>query len=401
MDLIDNPQLNQILDFIDAHEQENPAHLLLSNKIPDSFPKQAIAEQIAARKKAQHKLPEFYNKKGILFPPAISMEQCSSEATARFKGSIIKGNHLVDLTGGFGIDTFYMSKNFSMVDYIEQQSHLCKLAEHNFKNLGTAHKIKVHHGDGLTFINSLNSIDYIYVDPARRDKNNHKVFGWQDCQPNLVANLSVLLTKAQTILAKAAPMLDISKSIQELQQQVKEVHIVEWKGEVRELLFIISRKKVINPKIQVNILSNTGDIQHQFMGHLEEEKEENLIPSMPLKYLYEPSPAMMKSGLFNSLGKYFKLKKLHTNTHLFTSEELVNNFPGKTYLITAVIAPQKKILKKILPDLKANLKCRNFPMPIEDLKKKLSMKDGGNTFIFAASLFDQTKNLLICTKVDN
>ncbi|MFQ3212925.1 MAG: hypothetical protein ACJAT1_001252 [Marivirga sp.] len=399
MDLIDNPQLQNILAFITQNQQENPAQLLLSNKIPEDFPKQAIAEQIASRQKAKAKLPDLYNNKSILFPPSISMEQCSSEATALFKASLIEGAYLTDLTGGFGIDTLYLSEHFDKTNYVEHNDQLCALAAYNFQIL---HKdnINVHHADAHTFLEGMAKGDCIYIDPARRDKNNQKVFGWEDCQPNLMALLPKLLSKAKTVLAKAAPMLDISQAILQLNGFVKEVYIVEWKGEVRELLFNISDQKFTDPAIMAIILDKSGAVQHRFEASMESEKKNATRIAQPKEYLYEPSPALMKSGFYTTLSTRYGLEKLHQNTQLFTANELIPQFPGKTYHINSIIAPQKKLLQEQLQSMHANLKCRNFPMDINVLKKKLGLKDGGSNYLFATTLADSSKRLLICKKVD-
>lgn len=400
MALSAHKSLQEILKFIKENEQENPAHLVLrAQQFPD-LPIKEIAEQIAARKKAKDKLPEWYANPNIIFPPALSMEQCSSEATARFKASLLSGKNLVDLSGGFGIDTYYLSHNFEKTIYVEQQAHLCDLASYNFQQL--QQPIIVKHQEASQFLAETSvHFDWLYVDPARRDQNQKKVFRWQDCSPDLTTLLPEVLNKADNVLVKGAPMLDISQGVEDLQGHVKNVYVVEWKGEVRELLFHLRSGSTTNPEITSILLDNIGNKEKQFSSSKKEEEEAVVHFSMPQKYLFEPSPAMMKSGMFKSLAEKFKLQKLHPNTHLFTGSEAVRDFPGRSFQLEEIVQVNKKALKKGLPDVKANLSTRNFPMSVADLKKKLGIKDGGETYILACTLQDDLKRLLLCKKVEN
>jgi hypothetical protein len=382
--------------FIKDHEQDNPAQLVLKQKQFPDLPIKELASQIASRQKAKSKLPEWHSKK-IWFPPKLSLEQCSSEATSKFKSSLISGNTFADLTGGFGIDTYYLSQSFSKSHYVEQQQELCKLAEYNFKILNC--DIEIHHSQSETFLNnSQTPLDWIYLDPARRGDRNQKVFLWEDCSPNLVELLPLLFEKAQNILLKAAPMQDISRAIAELENKVKAVYIIEWQGEVKELLYILSKEVVENPEIHTVQISENGTPIFTFTGDKSKEAESFIDYEMPQQYLYEPSPAMMKAGFFKQMAQKFQLSKLHPNTHLFTSREIKEDFPGRVFKIVNQIPVQKKELKKYLPEMKANLASRNFPMPIAQLKKKLGLKDGGQHYLFATTLKNEEKVILICDK---
>lgn len=400
MALSEHKSLEEILKFVKENEQENPAHLILRTKQFPDWPIKEIAEQIAARKKAKDKLPEWYAHPSLIFPPSISMEQCSSEATAKFKASLTKGNNLADLSGGFGIDTYYLSPNFVKTVYIEQQAHLCELAAYNFQQLKQPVFIK--HQEAAQFLAETTvHFDWLYVDPARRDQHQKKVSRWQDCSPDLTDLLPEILSKSENVLVKGAPMLDISQGMEDLVGHVQKVYVVEWKGEVRELLFHLQKEKNTNPSIEAILLSDEGKVQKQFRSSRIEEEASSAHFSMPQKYLFEPSPAVMKSGLFKSLADRFSLQKLHPNTQLFTSFEATNNFPGRSFEIIESLPVNKKALQKVLPNMKANLSTRNFPMPIADLKKKLGIKDGGETYIFACTLEDDSKRLLLCKKVEN
>lgn len=383
--------------FIKDHEQDNPAQLVLKQKQFPDLPLKEIASQIASRQKAKTKLPEWYSEK-VWFPPKLSLEQCSSEATAKFKASLISGQSFADLTGGFGIDTYYLSHNFSKSHYVEQQQELCELAQYNFKVLNC--DIEIHHSQSEEFLKSLHkSLEWIYLDPARRGDRMQKVFLWEDCSPNLVELLPLLFEKAQNIMVKAAPMQDISRAIAELENKVKAVYIIEWQGEVKELLYILSKEAEENPEIHaVQILENGTPI-FSFTGDKLKEAEISVEYEVPQKYLLEPSPAIMKAGLFKQLAQDFQLSKLHPNTHLFTSDKIKKDFPGRVFKIVNQIPIQKKELKKILPEMKANLASRNFPMPIAQLKKKLGLKDGGEHYLFAVTLKGEERVLLICEKL--
>ncbi len=397
MALSAHKSLDNILQFIKENEQVDPAHLVLKAKQFPEMPIREIAEQIAARKKAKNKLPEWYNNPKLLFPPSLSMEQCSSEATAKFKASIASGENLADLSGGFGIDTYYLSQGFEKTTYVEQQAHLCELASYNFSQLNRP--IVVQHQEAAQFLKENTSqFNWIYIDPARRDQNQKKVSRWQDCSPDLTIVLPALLKKADNILVKGAPMLDISLGIQDLQDYVRKVYVVEWRGEVRELLFNLTHEKNTNPEITAVLLADNGEIDNQFSGNKAEEQDSRATFSLPEAHLLEPSPALMKAGLYKMLSSKFNLHKLHQNTQLFISLDLPAQFPGRCFKILETLPANKKALKKVLPDMKANLSTRNFPLGVQELKKKLGLKDGGDKYIFACTLQDESKKLLVCEK---
>jgi 16S rRNA G966 N2-methylase RsmD len=384
--------------FIKDHEQDNPAQLVLKQKQFPDLPLKELASQIASRQKAKSKLPEWYAEQ-VWFPPKLSLEQCSSEATAKFKASLISGNSFADLTGGFGIDTYYLSQNFSESHYIEKQKELCELAHYNFKVLNS--DTEIHHSQSEEFLKNIHKpLDWIYLDPARRGDRNQKVFLWEDCSPNLVELLPLLFEKGNNVMVKAAPMQDVSRAIAELDNKVKKVYIIEWQREVKELLYILSKESVDYPEIHAVQLSEGGKPIFKFSGDKLKEHESRINFEWPLKYLYEPSPAMMKSGLFKQLAYKFQLSKLHPNTQLFTSDNLETDFPGRVFKILHSIPVQKKELKKVLPEMKANLSMRNFPISISQLKKKLTLKDGGDYYLFATTLKEEKKALLFCDKIE-
>ncbi len=331
-------------EFIRDHEQDDPAQLVLKQKQFPDLPLKELASQIASRQKAKIKLPEWYAEK-VWFPSKLSLEQCSSEATAKFKASLVSGNSLADLTGGFGIDTFYLSQNFLESHYVEQQEELCELTQYNFKVLNN--DTDIHHSQSEEFLKNIQPpLDWIYIDPARRGDRNQKVFLWEDCSPNLVELLPLLFEKGNNVMVKAAPMQDISRAIAELGNKVKEVYIIEWQGEVKELIYFLNQESVFNPKINAVQLSDEGKPIFSFNGDKLKEEESSIKIGIPQQFLYEPSPVMMKAGLFKQLAQKFQLSKLHTNTHLITCQEIKKDFPGRIFKIENQIPVKKKELKQ-------------------------------------------------------
>lgn len=354
-----------------------------------------LATQISGKRTAQKKLPSWFLTENILFPPKLNLEQTSSEITAEYKASLVSGKRLADLTGGFGIDSFFFSKTVEKVFYNELNAALAEIAAHNFKTLATK-KIHVNVGDGLAFIQSeIKKFDWIFLDPARRDDHGGKVFRLADCTPNVVENLPLLFDKANAILIKTSPLLDLKLGIEEL-QQVTEIHIVAVENEVKELLWIL-KKEACSKKISI-ITKNFSKKENQYF---ETTFNETQIPpyGLPKKYLYEPNAAIMKSQLFGKLASNFQLKKLHQNSHLFTSEENIN-FPGRKFKITEIMNVANSSLKKKFKGKKANISIRNFPQSVDSIRKKYKIKDGGTDYLFFTTNLEEQKIVLVCQKVD-
>lgn len=382
----------EAIDFILQHENEDTANLILSHSKSKELPIALAVAQIQSRKKAKTKLPEWYNTQGVLFPHGVPIEQCSSEITAKYKSKLIEGNSLVDLTGGTGVDTYYLSKQFQSATYIEQNQGLCDLAFHNFGMLNS--KINVVHSSAENYLTILKaSVDWIYIDPARRDQNSRKVFRIEDCTPNLIELQDILQEKSKGILIKYSPLLDISEIIRSV-INIKEIHIVSINNECKELLIILKKSSA---SIKIKTINFQGSENQIFDFDPKEEDSCSMSLTLPQKYLYEPNSSIMKAGAFKVIAKEYNLNKLHSNSHLYTSEKLVNNFPGRAFQIVGMEALKKKGLSKILPNGKANVKTRNFPISVRDIKKKLSIKDGGEVYIFATTLMNN-KHILIITK---
>ncbi len=355
---------------------------------------QELGVQLSGKKKAKKKLPVFFNTRGIIYPPTLNLEQTSSEVTAAYKASLISGDNLADLTGGFGIDSYYFSKKVKNVVHCELNPELSELAAHNFEVLRAAN-IQTHTGDGLEFLaTSSKTFDWVYLDPSRRDDTGGRVFLLSDCLPNVPEQLDLLFSKAENIMIKTSPLLDLQAGLSEL-ISVKEIHVVAVKNEVKELLWIL--KKGFSGEVLVKTINFAKNEEQVFEDFF--EKAYPVEYSLPLKWLYEPNAAIMKSGLFSSLGAQLDVKKLHSNTHLFTSETL-KAFPGRKFEILEILPFKKKKLKAHFRFSKAHIATRNFPLSVEELRKQLRLKDGGAHYLFFVTNSLEERVVLVCQKAN-
>ncbi|MBC7450051.1 MAG: SAM-dependent methyltransferase, partial [Cytophagales bacterium] len=348
-----------------------------------------VAAQIEGWQKAALKLPLWAHREGIVYPIRLSMEQCSSEKTAIYKSTIVQGANAVDLTGGFGVDTFFLAKSFSNITYIEQQEELAHIAAHNFKILGREN-ITVQTGNSDELLRSVDGpIDLIYLDPARR-KDTQKVFRLSDCEPNAIALQDEYFSISHQILIKTSPMLDITEATRQL-KGVAEIHIISIDHECKEVLYLLKKGSIEEPLFVC--MHDYKNKQERFTFHLSEENQYKAPLSEPLTYLYEPNSSILKAGAFNSITKGYPVFKLNTSTHLYTSSELVEEFPGRIFTIETIAGYDKKELLKLLPDGKANIQTRNFPDSVEAIRKKTGLKDGGSAYLFAVTLLNNKKNI--------
>ena len=378
--------LNEISrKFIQEHRSDDVRKLALqAGRFPLSVPdfKWAL-QQIEGKQLIEHKIPEWYTREDILYPRRLSIEQCSSQQTAVYKASLLAGKTIVDLTGGWGVDHAFIAPQFEQSVYIEQQKELAEIAAHNFRTLGLK-QTKVVHVDGVEYLREMQKADCVYVDPARRSSEGKKVISIQNCEPDLSSIQRLLLEKADRIWIKYSPMLDITQALQTL-EYVVEIHIVSVENECKELLFLL--KKESKPlTIQCVNLRKKGNQQTQFS--LSEEKAcEAVFTSELESYLYEPNASILKSGCFKSVTRHFPVKKLHKDSHLYTSDQWVSDFPGRTFRVKTSSSFNKKELKTwMLGFEKANLSTRNFPLKTEELRKKLRLKEGGSVYLFATTI---------------
>ena len=444
-------------DFIRQHQDDDVRQLaFLGSKYPEVDMPFAL-DQIRGRKMARVKLPRWASLEGIIYPPHISMEQCSSESTALYKAELaarllslpasssgieMKAENeieFVDLTGGFGVDFSYIAARLGVKSmYVERQAHLCEAAKENFGRLGLKNAI-VKNGDGIEILHSFHpkkkdaasaddslgitydqprsllktnlGLKIIFIDPARRDDAGNKVVSLKDCTPDVTVLQEEMLSKADYVIIKLSPMLDWHRAISEL-SHVREVHIISVNNECKELLLVLSARNMGDMEAS----SADGEVKHA--GNLsiycvndaqsfvcdESDMETSPVKIAPstleeMQYLYEPNASLMKAGCFGVLSGRYDARMLSKNSHLFVSQAPIEAFPGRSFRIIAVSSFNKKELKRHLSGItKANIATRNFPLSVAELRKRLKLKDGGETYIFATTLSDESHVLVITEK---
>lgn len=385
--------------FILNHENDNVSLLALHSSTFEGIEKQFVLAQIAGRQISKNKIPTFYSNPEIIYPIHISLEQASSEETAKYKASLFpKRNKLfVDLTGGLGVDFMFLSRCFSESIYVEKNIVLSELAIHNF-NILNLENFTIIDNDAEMVINEIEKANLIFLDPSRRNNDGRKVFQIEDCSPNLIEIKDLLLDISDEVLIKYSPMLDISLALKTL-GNVKQVHVVSIENECKELLFLLSKEKTDCVYYTINFKKN-GEVD-KFSFYPEEEHNfiiDNI--TYPENYLYEPNASILKAGGFKVLTKFYDVKKLHNHSHLYTSKELINDFPGRIFKIEKITSPNKKHLQSQMSGIKkANIAVRNFPMSVEKIRKLTNLKDGGDIYIFATTLEDEKKVFIICRKI--
>ena len=444
-------------DFIRQHQDDDVRQLaFLGSKYPEVDMPFAL-DQIRGRKMARVKLPRWASLEGIIYPPHISMEQCSSESTALYKAELaarlldlpasssgieMKAENeieFVDLTGGFGVDFSYIAARLGVKSmYVERQAHLCEAAKENFERLGLKNAI-VKNGDGIEVLHSFlpkkddaasadDSLGIIYdqplsllktklglklifIDPARRDDAGNKVVSLKDCTPDVTVLQEEMLSKADYVIIKLSPMLDWHRAISEL-SHVREVHIISVNNECKELLLVLSARNLGDMEAssadgEVKHAGNlriycVNDAQSFVCDELDMESSSVIIAPPVLEemlYLYEPNASLMKAGCFSVLSERYGARMLSKNSHLFVSMEPIEDFPGRSFRIIAISSFNKKELKRYLSGIaKANIATRNFPLSVAELRKRLKLKDGGETYIFATTLSDESHVLVITEK---
>lgn len=430
-------------DFICQHQDDDVRQLaFLGSKYPEVDMPFAL-DQIRGRKMARIKLPRWASLEGIIYPPHISMEQCSSESTALYKAELaarllglpassygieMKAENeieFVDLTGGFGVDFSYIAARLGVKSmYVERQVHLCEAAKENFGRLGLKNAI-VKNGDGIEVLHSFLpkkddaastddslgitydqplsllktklGLKLIFIDPARRDDAGNKVVSLKDCTPDVTILQEEMLSKADYVIIKLSPMLDWHRAISEL-SHVREVHIISVNNECKELLLVLSARNM-GENLRIYCIN---DAQSFVCDEMDMESSSVKIAPSTLEemlYLYEPNASLMKAGCFGVLSGRYDARMLSKNSHLFVSQAPIEAFPGRSFRIIAVSSFNKKELKRHLSGItKANIATRNFPLSVAELRKRLKLKDGGETYIFATTLSDESHVLVITEK---
>ena len=383
----------EVQQFIHDNLQKDLPSLILKGSPFKEISIQELAGQILSKSKCQLKLPTWFQTRGIYYPKPVSIEQTSSEITAAYKSTLVAGGSLIDLTGGFGVDSYYFSKKIDKVVHCEKDKDLSDIAAYNFKVLA-AYNIDCKNKDGIDFLkNNSNDYDWIYVDPSRRSSNQAKVFKLEDCLPDVSLHLDVFFKRSSHIMIKLSPFLDITSTINSL-KFVKEIHIIAVKNEVKELIFLIE-KGYIGP-INLRAVHIVNKTTEAFEGSFPSHREATY--SLPKKYLYEPNSAILKSGLFNEVSYQLGVDKLHINSHLYTSNE-IKTFPGRSFVIQSVIRYNKKLIKKAFGFSKANITTRNFYESVAQIRKKTGLKEGGDDYLFFTTDVQDKAVVIHCKKV--
>lgn len=402
-------------EFIKLHETDDVSQLALKAHGVEGIDLPYCLNQIAGRQTARRKLPSWAAVDSIVYPPHISMEQCSSEQTAMYKKSILDRLHsstfnlqssiYIDLTGGFGVDFSFMSRGFRRAVYVERQEHLCDMASHNFRCLDMDN-VEVVCEEAEDYLDYCEEADVIYLDPARRDSHGGRTFAISDCTPDVIALLPLLLTKARLVMLKLSPMLDWRKAMADLgDNYIIEVHIVSVDNECKELLILLSSKASPSSSPSLHCVNITGKNISSFIVPLSQRPISSFLNShvSSYAYLYEPNASIMKAGCFDVLAeRYPGILKIAPNSHLFVSETDIPDFPGRCFHIEKMTTMNKKELRSALSGIKsANIATRNFPLSVAELRKRLKLEDGGDTYIFATTGCENEHILFICTKIPN
>ena len=380
------------LEQIRRHRQDDVRQLALKGMDP------LVIQQIAGWQVARTKVPSWAEVEGLHYPRHLSLEQCSSEQTARYKASLLSpGDTFVDLTGGFGVDFFFMSQPFQRRVYVEQQQELCDIARHNFDLLN--HPCTVVCGSATEYLQQMPHASAIYIDPARRDAHGARTYSISDCTPNVLELQELLVKKADRVIIKLYPMLDWHKAASDL-QHISAIHIVSVQNECKELLLVLADGAMSEaPVVCINLLAD-GTHQRFEYNPATNAQSANVNAKVNATYLYEPNASIMKAGCFDEIGDFYQICKLSANSHLYVSDHEVKDFPGRGFQILSIPSMNKRELKEALRDIdRANITVRNFPMSAEALRKRLRLKDGGDLYIFATTVGDGSHQLFICRKI--
>ena len=391
------------IEFVRRHRDDDVRTLALQARRSGDVDLPWALDQIQGWQTARRKLPSWAAIDGIIYPPHLSMEQCSSQQTAMYKCGIVERipmtcrETLIDLTGGFGVDFAFMAKCCHQAVYVERQEHLCKTASHNFELLGLSHA-RVVNGEAEVILKNLDThpaSTLLYLDPARRDSNNSRTYAINDCTPNVLELRDSLLEAAHHVLIKLSPMLDWHKAVSDLGACVAEVHLVSVANECKEMLVLLSSDHKGEPAIHC-----VNDEQSLIYIPSQDTCSPALATDEDASYLYEPNASIMKAGCFGVLTERYAVKALSADSHLFVSSEQVMDFPGRRFAITAITTMNKKELSRAMNGItRANIAVRNFPMSAQDLRKRLRLQDGGDCYIFGTTTGDSQHLLYLCQKL--
>jgi hypothetical protein len=386
--------------FLRENEHADERSIILKGRAVLGVPAVVLADQIAGRRKARLKLDTFYRTAGIVYPPGINLEQCSSETTAKFKSEfsaqfLPDTRNIVDLTGGFGVDSYFFSRAFQTVVHVEPDHGLLEIARANHQLLGCGSIVHTNK-TAEAFLNHADSrTDLFYLDPSRRSDHNRRVFAFSECSPDVISLLDSLFTWSDHIMVKAAPLLDLQAGIAEL-KHVRLIVILSVKNECKEVLFIL--EKGFRGEPDVRSVNLKGEREELFSFKFSEERSASAEFSEPLNYIYEPNSSILKAGAFKLVAIKFGVKKLDPSTHLYTSDTLVESFPGRVFQVVRNVKPDRKQIRTLFPHAKANVLVRNYPLTADELKQKLRISDGGADYLIGAKAGGQAI-LLACKRI--
>ncbi|MDR2293366.1 MAG: class I SAM-dependent methyltransferase [Prevotellaceae bacterium] len=386
----------QTQKFIRQHIDDDSHLLALAAKQNPEINISFALNQIAAHQQAKQKIPSWYLNDKLVFPPKISMEQCSSEATARYKANLCKGENFADLTGGSGIDFSFMSQNFKRSFYVEKDEYLSKLAKYNFDVLALKN-IEIINCSSNIFLEDSVNFDWIYIDPSRRNVNNKKEILIENCSPDILKIKNIILKKSKNTLIKLSPVFDLVE-LQRKLSNITQIHVVAVKNECKELLVKMEQNCDNNIEIVCVNINDSGKQIFSFNPANEKKIEYDFVQNVQ-KYLYEPNVAIQKSGGFKSIAQRFGLKAINANSKIYTSDTYITDFYGRIFIVEDVVSFNKTELKTNLKNIKkANITVRNFPLSVADLRKKLNIDEGGDIYLFATTIFNGGKVIIKCRK---
>ena len=388
------------LAFTRQHWDDDPLPLLLQQRRYPDVDMRMAAQQIEGRQQARLKWPTLYACEEVLYPPKLNREQSSSETAARYKASLTDRLStrpvVADITGGMGIDSMMFARNAASVDYVEQDATLADTAAHNFSTLGVTN-IRCHCADGMAWLHkNERHYDIIYIDPSRRDSNGHRMQAFEDCTPNLLEHLDFLLGRCSLLIVKASPMTDITTATAQL-RTIRETHIVAVEGECKEVVFLVDATGQQPAPIHcVDILAD--HTYHNTFTRESETAATTRYASTIDRYLYEPNAAIMKGGAFHSIGDWYDVAQLGHATHLYTSPQLIAHFPGRIFEVISQVSLNVKEVRRILPDSRCHLLCKNYPVSTAVLRKQLRLEEGGDCHLIATRI-GKTPTGVLCRRV--
>lgn len=368
----------EVQNWIKENYKRDIPSLVLKGSPFENISVQELAEQLLSKKKAEKKLPTWFGTDCVIFPKPLSIEQTSSEKTAHYKASIVSGESLLDLTLGFGVDTFYFSKKVKQLTAVEKQQDLAEKVAHNFKLFGIKNVLIKKISSEEFLEQNKQMFNWIYLDPARRDERKNKVFKLSDCEPNILALKAKLFRVSKNIMIKTSPMLDITQGLIEL-ENVKEIHVVCLNNEVKELLWVLSNEyNNEKPTIKiVELKEGTAFISEHQHG----VDSVSLTFSNPLDYIYQPHVGFLKTGFADVMAKEYNLNKMEVNTQLYTSNTLVKNYKGRVFKTKLISLYNKKDVSKRHSKKQYHVVSKNFPLSADELKKTIKLNGGGEDYL--------------------